>query len=295
MVMDERICSILDELDEKETSDLLSGEMEFPIDEVTRRRIASSVKKRTGEERKALRNFMGIRGVAASIMVMAFLALFSFSEKDLVDTMRKVMEYIPGYRVESPEEGIGGDIPQQVLDLVENLRAGHNLTKEKYTIGEKGYRVNYIGEIDLSRNISSMNDIMEEKEEWLFIVEDKDESYYSILIGKDRGRYTVLMSGGGAEMFYHSLSLADPDRTGEIDLLFYGGDQYLINERGRVYQIPATRMDYERNLDIFDRPLDEKICLELILENYEESLKNSSPNQLGTVGLMEQFHYEKNR
>ena len=293
--MDERICSILDELDEKETSDLLSGEMEFPIDEVTRRRIVSSVKKRTGEERKALRNFMGIRGVAASFMVMAFLALFSFSEKDLVDTMRKVMEYIPGYRVESPEEGIGGDIPQQVLDLVENLRAGHNLTKEKYTIGEKGYRVNYIGEIDLSRNISSMNDIMEEKEEWLFIVEDKDESYYSILIGKDRGRYTVLMSGGGAEMFYHSLSLADPDRTGEIDLLFYGGDQYLINERGRVYQIPATRMDYERNPDIFDRPLDEKICLELILENHEESLKNSSPNQLGSVGLMEQFHYEMNR
>lgn len=293
--MDERISSVLDELDEKETSDLLSGEMEFPIDEITRRRIASSVKKRTSGERKTLRNFKGIRGVAASFMVMAFLALFSFGEKDLVDTIRKVMEYIPGYGVTSSVEGLGEDIPKQVLDLVENLRTGHSLTKEKYSIGEKGYKVNYIGEIDLSRNFESMNDIMEEKEEWLFIVEDNGESHYSILIGKDRGRYTVLMSGGAAEMFYHSLSLADPDRSGEIDLLFYGGDQYLINERGRVYQIPATRMDYERNPDIFDRSLDEKICLELILKNYEESLKNSSPNQLGTVGLMEQFHYEKNR
>ncbi|MBO1264303.1 hypothetical protein J3A84_04520 [Proteiniclasticum sp. SCR006] len=288
--MDERISSVLDELDEKETSDLLSGEMEFPIDEFTRRRIASSVKKRTSGERKALRNFKGIGGVAASFMVMAFLALFSFGEKDLVDTMRKVMEYIPGYGVTSSVEGLGEDIPKQVLDLVENLRTGHSLTKEKYSIGEKGYKVNYIGEIDLSRNYESMNQIMEEKEEWLFIVEDKGESHYSILIGKDRGRYTVLMSGGAAEMFYHSLSLADPDRSGEIDLLFYGGDQYLINERAMVYQIPATRMDYERNPDIFDRPLDEKICLELIQLNYEESLKSKPPYQFGSIGLMEQHH-----
>ena len=295
MIMDERICSVLDELDEKETSDLLSGEMEFPIDEVTRRRIASSVKKRTGGERKALRNSRGIQVAAGSFMLMAFLAFFSFGEKDLVDTMRKVMEFIPGYGVASPVEGLGEDIPKQVLDLVENLRTGHSLTKEKYSIGEKGYKVNYIGEIDLSRNYESMHDIMEEKEEWLFIVEDKEESYYSILIGKDRGRYTVLMSGGAAEMFYHTLSLADPDRTGEIDLLFYGGDQYLINERSRVYQIPSTGIEYERNPEIFDRPLDEKICLELILKNYEESLNSSVPNQLGSVGLMEQFHYEKNR
>ncbi|MFH5836731.1 hypothetical protein ACHAL6_11730 [Proteiniclasticum sp. C24MP] len=292
--MDERISSVLDELDEKETSDLLSGEMEFPIDEITRRRIASSVKKRTGAERRGQRNSRGIWVVGASIMLMAFLAFFSFGEKDLVVTVRKVMEFIPGYGVASPAEGLGGDIPKQVLDLVENLRAGHNLTKEKYTIGEKGYKVNYIREIDLSRNYESMNDIMEEKEEWLFIVEDKKESYYSILIGKDWGRYTVLMSGGAAEMFYHTLSLADPDRTGEIDLLFYGGDQYLINERHMVYQIPATRMDYERNPEIFDRPLDEKICLELILVNYEESLNINPPYQLGSIGLMEQYD-EMNR
>lgn len=293
--MDERLSRILDELDEKETSVLLCSDIEFHMDEVTSRRISSSVKKRIRSGHSHGQTAGRIGAAAAVIVLMALFTFSLFREKDLSYAVRKVMEYIPGYGVAEPlETGNQMEVPKQVLDLVEGLRVGHSLTKEKYTIGEKGYRVNYIGEIDLEKKYASMKDLMEEKEEWLFIVEDQGESHYSILIGKDRGRYSVLMSGGGAEMFYPTLSLMDPKKTGGLELLSYGGDQYLISEDGLVYQIPMTRTDYERDPEMFDTPLPEDVCIELILENQEKSMNSAPPYQLGSMGLVEQYH-EKNQ
>ena len=186
------------------------------------------------------------------------------------------------------------EVPQQVLDMVENRRIVHSLTKEQYTIGEKGFRMHYINDVDLEKSYKSVKDLMTEEEQWLYIIEYKDDSHISMLIGKHQGKYDVLMHGGGAEMFYHTLKLADSSNFSTPDLLSYAGHYYLINSKSQVFQIPGTRKDYERNPELFDTPISEEDCLKLILENYTRYQNQDMSDFKPGSGLIQQHQDEKN-
>ena len=294
--MDDKLKDILDELDEKQTSFLLESEMHYEVDKASLDKIKASVQKRVRADRNP-KVFRSKILVSAAAVLLVFSTLFSFGSDNLSDTLKRVFEYLPGYGMNSSSgKGSVGEIPQQVLDMVENRRIMHSLTKEKYTIGEKGYRVNYIDFDKLNMSDPSLENLMTQEEQWLFIIENKGSSYLSMLIGKYEGKYDVLMYGGGAEMFYHSLSLADPLKTGKADLLAYGGDYYFINEESQVYQIPNTRSSYERNPALFDHPISGKIGVDMILANYDDYMNaDDSGRKLGSIGLVEQYHENQNK
>lgn len=294
--MDDKLRDILDELDEKQTSILLENEMHYDVDKAALKRIKASVHKRVRADRKQkviMRKIL----VSAAAVLLVFSTYLSFGSDNISDTLKQVFEYIPGYGMNnSSGKGSAGEIPQQVLDMVENRRVMNSLTKEKYTIGEKGYRVNHIDFDKLYMSEPSLEKLMTEEERWLFIIENKGSSYLSMLIGKYQGKYDVLMYGGGAEMFYHTLALADPMKTGKVDLLAYGGDYYFISEESQIYQIPDTRSQYERNPSLFDHPISEKIGVDLILANYDDYMNaDDSETKLGSVGLVEQHHEEQSK
>lgn len=209
----------------------------------------------------------------------------------MVLALTLMMSYIA---VSANERRNRSDVPQQVLELVENHRITYSLTKEKYTIGEKAYKVNYIKELDLNEEYPSLKNLMEEKvDQWLYIVEDKGDSHAQMLIGRQEGRYQVLMSGGSAEMFYHTLSLADRSLFSEADLLSYGGDLYLLNHKDEVFQVPATRTDYLKNPDLYDTPLSGEVSRDMILRNYRLYLEmGNGESRLGSIGLAEQYQEE---
>ena len=294
--MDDKLKDILDELDEKQTSFLLESEMYYEVDKASLDKIKASVQKRIRADRKA-KMFRSKILVSAAAVLLAFSTLFSLESDHISDTLKQVFEYLPGYGMNnSSGKGSAGEIPQQVLDMVENRRVMNSLTKEKYTIGEKGYRVNHIDFDKLYMSEPSLEKLMTEEERWLFIIENKGSSYLSMLIGKYQGKYDVLMYGGGAEMFYHTLALADPMKTGKVDLLAYGGDYYFISEESQIYQIPDTRSQYERNPSLFDHPISEKIGVDLILANYNDYMNaDDSETKLGSVGLVEQHHEEQSK
>lgn len=186
-------------------------------------------------------------------------------------------------------------VPQQVLDIVENQRTIHSLLKEKSTISVNGFRVNYIKDIDLEKEYHTVRDLMEEEEHWLYIIEVNGNSSEAMLIGKEQGKYDVLMYGGGAEMFYHTLALSNNSRFSRIDFLSYGGKYYFINKKDQVFQVPSTESTYMLNSELYDTPLSGEVCMGLILNNYKDSLKQGiSSSKLGSNGLVEQFYDENN-
>lgn len=289
--MEERLRRMLDSLDEQQTTLLLDNEIQHDMDQETLDRIRSSVRKKAGMKKKNSVFSMKLIAGAAAVL-LGFFTVFSLGSSDIVSTIQRAVEFIPGYGIGEFSHGGNTDkIPQEVLDMVENRRVMHSLTKEKLTIGEKGYGVNYINELKLKENAKTLKDLMKKEEHWQYIIENKGESYLSMLVGKHQGKYDVLMYGDDAEMFYHTLSLADPSNTGKVELLAYGGENYIIDQEYQVYQIPRTRTDYERNPEIFDSPISEKICIDLILENYSKYISDDKIDiEFGSIGLVEQYH-----
>lgn len=288
--MDEKLKRSLDELDEIQTSALLDLDMEYDLDQVTQRRMKDSVHKKIKADKHPGR-FLNKRLAGAALVFLIITTGVSIGKDQISDSLKQIMKYIPGYGVnQASDKGDTGEIPQQVLEMVENRRIVNSLTKEGYTIGEKGYRMNYIDFDQLNKGDLSLKKMMRKEEQWLYIIEDKGSSYMSMLIGKHQGKYDVLVYGGGAEMFYHTLSLADPSMTGKADLLAYGGDYYFIDELSRVYQIPKTRAYYEENPVLFDHPISEEIAIEIILANYDDSMKSDDQSlEFCSMGLVEQY------
>ena len=292
--MDEKLKQMLDLLDEQQTALLLDRDIQYDMDKETLERIKASVRRKVGMKKKSpLLSTKLIAGLVA--VILGFFTINSIGVDDITSNLRQVVESLPGYGMgKFASKGNTDEIPQQVLDMVENRRIMHSLTKEKLTIGDKGFRVNYIDDLKLKENALTLKELMKKEEQWLYIIEKQGESYLSMLVGKHQGKYNVLVYGGDAEMFYHILSLAGPPTSGKIELLSYGGDYYIINQDSQVYQIPQTRTEYEKNPDLFDSPISEKTCAELIYENYNNYInKNDSNVEFGSIGLVEQYHEKK--
>lgn len=158
-------------------------------------------------------------------------------------------------------------IPKEVVQIIENKKIGYSLAKDYYTIGEKGFSVNYIRSIAEDQTYASLDDLLYKQDHWLFVLEQDSVSVGTILIGKESGKYEVLVWGESGEMFYHTLALADPSGKNEVTLLSYAGNYYFINSSHEVYQVPRTKMEYDVNPYVLDTPIPVQIFLDLVLNN----------------------------
>ena len=164
------------------------------------------------------------------------------------------------------ERSKADQIPKEVTQLIEDRNTTYSLAKDYYSVHEKGFSVNYIKEIDEDESFSDLSDLFYKQDHWLFILEKNGRSEGTIVVGKENGRYQVLVWGEPGEMFYHTLALADPSGEKDVTVLHYAGHYYLM-KNDQLFQVPKTRMEYERNPYAMDTPMESKDFLKLVLNN----------------------------
>lgn len=157
-------------------------------------------------------------------------------------------------------------IPEEVTQLIEDRNSAYALAKDYSSVPEKGFSVNYIKEIDEDESFSDLSDLFYKQDHWLFILEKNGRSEGTIVVGKENGRYQVLVWGEPGEMFYHTLALADPSGEKDVTVLHYAGHYYLM-KNDQLFQVPRTKLEYERNPYAMDTPMESKDFLKLVLNN----------------------------
>lgn len=157
-------------------------------------------------------------------------------------------------------------IPEEVLQMIKNRNIAYSLAKDYYSINEKGFAVNYIKEPIENESYDNLTDLFYKQDHWLFILEKNGRSEGTIVVGKENGRYQVLVWGEPGEMFYHTLALADPSGEKDVTVLHYAGHYYLM-KNDQLFQVPRTKLEYERNPYAMDTPMESKDFLKLVLNN----------------------------
>ena len=164
------------------------------------------------------------------------------------------------------ERAKADQIPKEVTQLIEDRNTTYSLAKDYYSVHEKGFAVNYIKEPVENKSYDNLTDLFYKQDHWLFILEKNGRSEGTIVVGKENGRYQVLVWGEPGEMFYHTMALADPSGEKDVTVLHYAGHYYLM-KNDQLFQAPKTRMEYEVNPYAMDTPMESKDFLKLVLNN----------------------------
>ncbi|HBW13616.1 MAG TPA: hypothetical protein DEF30_07355 [Proteiniclasticum sp.] len=168
--------------------------------------------------------------------------------------------------ISSLQRAKADQIPKEVTQLIEDRNSTYTLAKDYYSVHEKGFSVHYIKETDKDESYSDLSDLFYKQDHWLFILEKSGSSEGTILIGKEYSKYQVLAWGEPGEMFYHTLALADPSGEKDVTVLHYAGHYYLM-KNDQLFQVPRTKLEYERNPYAMDTPMESKDFLKLVLNN----------------------------
>lgn len=199
------------------------------------------------------------------------------------------------------------ELAKQNLDIIiartiKNLEEEKNkdLDESKFTLGN-AYQLSYISE-PIDGNLETKDtfkDLIEEKDEWLYIINYENEPIMYLTIANLEGTYEVVSFGGNAESFnttlYNYLSINS--NLNDLKIVSATGEYYLMNNEGDLLKVPYSNEDYELNAKTINTPMSSEILYDVIKQSVKDEIKRKENNediQYGNSSIFELYYKFRN-
>lgn len=233
--------------------------------------------------------FKGIFFLLAILILCFSLSVFAFNGED-----------------ENLEKRVPSDVKQVANDNFENvakrvkvfLEEGENITLDisKFSLG-KCYPISYIRNdiLDCYDKLDNFDDFIEYSDEWLYIINYKDESISYLKIANTDGHYEAVMFGGDAKHFDATVEryLENNLEKNNIRVFADANKYYLLNEKAELWKVPSDDLEYRTYRSVLAEPMKGDVIAEIIKERAKrevERRKNNGPILYGDSNLLENYY-----
>lgn len=210
---------------------------------------------------------------------------------------------------------VGKPIPKEVKKVAEdNLNkilkiAIKDLEEQKsekfeisnFTLGN-AYRLSYLKDNIEStyKKINKFEDFIQEKDEWLYTVNYKNNPIIYLTIAKIDDNYEVVSFGGNSEEFDNALKiyLEENNQLNDLKVVSYYNDYYFMNKDGDLFKVTSSKIESKSLGKSLSEKMDNKILYNVVKESIDKEVERKAKNQAieyGYYSLLDLYNEFKNR